>query len=42
MLAGSPALRTAIDDDATAEDIAAGWIADCDRFEALRRRFFLY
>lgn len=42
ILAGSPALRTAIDDDAGAEDIAASWTADCERFNALRRRFLLY
>jgi uncharacterized protein YbbC (DUF1343 family) len=42
ILAGSPALRTAIDDDASAEDIAQGWSADCDRFAALRQRFLLY
>jgi uncharacterized protein YbbC (DUF1343 family) len=42
ILAGSPALRTAIDDDASAEDIALSWSADCDRFAALRRRFLLY
>jgi uncharacterized protein YbbC (DUF1343 family) len=42
ILAGSPALRTAIDDDASAEDIGQGWSADCERFAALRRRFLLY
>jgi len=42
ILAGSPALRMAIDDGASAEEIAASWTADCDRFTALRRKFLLY
>jgi uncharacterized protein YbbC (DUF1343 family) len=42
ILAGSPALRTAIDDDVSAEEIGRSWTADCDRFEALRKSFLRY
>jgi uncharacterized protein YbbC (DUF1343 family) len=42
ILAGSPALRTAIDDDMSAEEISRSWIADCDRFAGLRKPFLLY
>src|SRR5262245_2166633 len=42
ILAGSPALRTAVEDDVSAEEIAQSWIGDADRFVALRKRFLRY
>jgi uncharacterized protein YbbC (DUF1343 family) len=42
ILAGSPALRMAIDDGVSAEEIAGSWTADCERFKALRRAFLHY
>jgi uncharacterized protein YbbC (DUF1343 family) len=42
ILAGSPALREAIDAGARAEDIAAGWTAEAAAFMAARARFVRY
>lgn len=42
ILAGSPALREAIDSGARAEDIASAWPAAHDRFLAARERCLLY
>ncbi len=42
ILAGSDALRRALDADRSAVDIAAGWDADVARFEAARTPFLLY
>ncbi len=42
ILAGSPALRRAIDAGRTAADLASGWRDEVAAFEAIRRRFLLY
>ena len=42
ILAGSPALREAIDAGARAEDIAAGWATEAAPFLAARSRFLRY
>ena len=42
LLAGSPALRLAIDAGRTAADVATGWSNDLAAFETIRQRFLLY
>ena len=42
ILAGSDALRSQIESDVPAQEIAASWKADEDAFRALRERFLLY
>lgn len=42
ILAGAPALREAIDEGATAQDIAAAWPAALDEFLDARQRVLLY
>jgi uncharacterized protein YbbC (DUF1343 family) len=42
ILAGSDALRTQIEADIPATDIAAGWMADEDAFKELRKPYLLY
>ena len=42
ILAGSPALRHAIDAGRTADDVAADWQDDLAAFEAIRQDFLLY
>jgi hypothetical protein len=42
ILSGSPALRTAIDAGARAEDLAREWARDNLPFLALRERFLIY
>jgi uncharacterized protein YbbC (DUF1343 family) len=42
ILAGSPALREAIDAGATAAEIEASWDRDLEAFARLRQEFLLY
>ena len=42
ILAGSDQLRTEIERDTDAVDIAAGWTAEVEAFEDIRRRYLLY
>ena len=42
ILAGSPALRTAIDAGAQAEELAKTWAIESQTFEQLRRQFLIY
>jgi uncharacterized protein YbbC (DUF1343 family) len=42
ILAGSPALRTAIDEGVGADEIAAAWPGESADFARLRQHFLLY